>query len=78
MATFIRRTLAPISAQIFLDPRYDAGQVKPRDVSDNPRCSECKSGDMFHPEHKWGPCIVILPGRGACPCRAHEEAALRG
>jgi len=47
---------------------YDSGEVKPRIVSDNPRCSECKTGPMFHPTHKWGPCSVPLPWGDRCPC----------
>jgi len=40
----------------------------------NPRCSECKSGPMFHPAHRWGPCSVPLPGGDHCPCTAHEQS----
>jgi len=52
---------------------YDSGQIKPRNVSDNPRCPNCKTGDMFHPQHKWAPCIARLPGGDHCPCTAHNS-----
>ena len=44
--------------------------VKPRDIDPNPRCPDCKTGPMFHPAHRWGPCWVKLPGGELCP---HQE-----
>src|SRR5947209_17952025 len=49
--------------------RYDAGEVKPRNIPANPRCRECRDGGMFHPAHRWAPCIVVMPGGGRSPCR---------
>ena len=50
---------------------YDAGEVKPRDVTPNPRCRECRDGGMWHPAHPWGPCIVRPRSGDRCPCTAH-------
>ena len=49
---------------------YKPGEVKPRDLAINPRCPDCKTGPMFHPAHRWGPCWVRLPGGELCP---HQE-----
>jgi len=32
------------------------------------RCTACKDGPMFHPEHRWRPCWVRLPNGEECGC----------
>jgi hypothetical protein len=34
----------------------------------------CKTGPMFHPTHRWGPCWVRMPGGEFCP---HQEPTTR-
>lgn len=52
-------------------------EIKPRRLNIDARC-QCQSPDplggapMFHPAHKWGPCIVVEHGV-PCPCTKHQE-----
>jgi hypothetical protein len=48
------------------DAIYD--QVVRRNLTPNPRCPDCKTGPMFHPAHRWEPCLVRLPGGEVCGC----------
>jgi hypothetical protein len=54
-------------------------EIKPRNLNIDARCPDCKSEDplggaaMFHPAHKWGPCIVVEHGGVRCPCTKHEQ-----
>jgi hypothetical protein len=54
--------------------------VKPRRRDPNPRCHSCSSPDpngrlpMFHPEHRWGPCEVRLPGGTTAAARRRPAA----
>ena len=54
---------------------YDAGEVKPRNLSSNPRCKACRDCGMWHPAHPWGPCIVTLRGGERYVYTAHLTTA---
>ena len=67
-----------------MQPQDPLDKVKPRDLDFMARCYECKSPDtpllrgrppMLHPQHRWGPCDVRVPGGELCGCRAGVEAA---
>ena len=46
---------------------YEPGEARPRDLAINPRRPDCKTGPMFHPAHRGGPCWVKLPDGELCP-----------
>jgi hypothetical protein len=43
--------------------------VKPRALTNNPRCPDCWSGPMMHIAHVWGPCQMRDIGSDeVCSC----------
>ena len=42
--------------------------VVPRRRSAVRICTACQTGPMHHPEHRWEPCWVRLPGGDECGC----------
>ena len=56
---------------------HEPGPVEPREVEDNPRCPKCKTGPMFHPAHRWGPCQVQPTGEEVCGCTYGQDKSPR-
>ena len=74
MDSNVSHTVSPVNEPELLARAqpFDPGQVKPRRIDPNPRCSACKSPDrvgrapMAHPQHRWGPCQVRMPDGPEC------------
>jgi hypothetical protein len=60
--------------QPMTSPTDGTHQVKPRRIAANPRCSECKTGGMFHPAHPHGPCNLTLDGGDTPPVQRTPAA----
>lgn len=56
------------------DDWFQAGEVKPRKHESNSRCPDCKTGPMFHPAHRWGPCQVNVGSGLLCGCMRIQSA----
>jgi hypothetical protein len=46
---------------------FNAGEIKPRDISPNPRCPDCQTGGMKHPAHPGRRCGLRIDGV-ECDC----------
>ena len=72
--TGVTRRRTPHPEQLFYAGGMDTEhEVKPRPPIINPRCPDCKTGNMMHPAHVWEPCPVKMPNRELCGCTSRNK-----